>query len=104
MLPKKNRLNLSPKKGNRFFGEKVFGEDFNVIFKKSNIFRAAIVVSKKVAPRAVDRNRIRRLFQEALRGKTLEGEFIFFVKRNLKDLKEQEINEKIQRVIAKFNI
>lgn len=104
MLPKKNRLNLSKKGDDKFKGSKIFGEDFNFIYKKSNYFKAAIVISKKVAPRAVDRNRIKRIISEALRGQKLKGELIIFVKKNISNFKKQEIDDKIQRIIGKINI
>ena len=61
-----------------------------------------MVVSKKVAPKAVDRNRIRRLFMEAARKIQLTGELVIIVKENIKDLKMHQVEklliEKIRKV------
>lgn len=55
-----------------------------------------IVVSKKVAKRAVDRNRIKRIIKEALRGKTNEGLKII-VRNNIANLKTQEVVQGLKK-------
>ncbi len=62
-----------------------------------------MVVTKKVAPRAVDRNRIKRLVFESLRKlDMLEGELVVVVKKNLAKLKMQEIQLKLKREISRL--
>jgi len=78
-------------------------DKFSVIFKKNLPFsKIKVVVSKKVAPKAVDRNRIRRLFMEAARKIQLTGELVIIVKENIKDLKMHQVEklliEKIRKV------
>lgn len=53
--------------------------------------KTQIVVSKKVAPKSVDRNRIRRTFKEALKEIALKDNLKIIVKENLKGLKTQQI-------------
>lgn len=61
-----------------------------------------VVISKKVAPKAVDRNRIKRLFMEAARKIQLKGELVIIVKENIKDFKMHQVEklliEKIRKV------
>ena len=61
-----------------------------------------MVISKKVAPRAVDRNRIKRLFRQAARKIQLTRELVIIVKKNIKDLKMQQVEklliDKIRKV------
>jgi len=69
-------------------------DKFSLIFKKSEpSSKITVVVSKKVAPRAVDRNRIKRLFREAARKIQLTGEAVIIVKKNLKDLKMHKVEK-----------
>lgn len=83
---------------------KVSGENFLLTFRpKGKVFQAAVVVTKKVAPRAVDRNRIKRLVFESLRKlDMIEGELVVVVKKNLAKLKTQEIQLKLKREISRL--
>lgn len=84
--------------------QKIKSEDFNLIFKKAESnFKTKIVISRKVASKAVDRNRIKRLFREVLR--TYKGEnnkLVIIVKRNLSSLKRQDIQSKMEEMFAKI--
>jgi ribonuclease P protein component len=61
--------------------------------------RPRISIGKKVAPLAVDRNRIRRIFFEALRslGKK-NAQISVMVKKNLKDLKTTDIKNELRKL------
>ena len=85
-------------------GQKVKSEDFNLIFKKADHnFKTKIVISRKVASKAVDRNRIKRLFREVLRANKGENkELVIIVKRNLSSFKRQDIQSKMEEMFAKI--
>ena len=86
MLPKKNRLSgkkvAQLKKQARpinFFG-------FGLIFLKNKINepRFGLIISKKIDKRAVVRNRLKRLFLQAIKqnlNKFKPGDYLFLVKR-----------------------
>ena len=101
MLPAKNRLNLALKKvpGKKY--KKVQNENFAVKFARSETdFKAAVTVSKKVAKKAVDRNRIKRITLEATKDLNLKnGEFIISVKKNISALKKEEVKILIKDII-----
>ena len=85
-------------------GQKVKSEDFNLIFKKADCnLKTKIVISRKVASKAVDRNRIKRLFREVLRANKGENkELVIIVKRNLSSFKRQDIQSKMEEMFAKI--
>lgn len=101
MLPKKDRINLSARK--RWDGRKVGTDLFNVIYKDSTSTKCAVVVSKSIAKRAVDRNGIKRKIMEATREINQKGEYIFIVKKNINEYKKQEILSAINNAIKKIN-
>lgn len=80
---------------------KVADSLFTVIFQKSlKPPKSTIVVSKVVAKKAVDRNRIKRVIKEALRqGLYAKYEFKIIVKKNIADLKMQEVKEKLEKLL-----
>lgn len=66
MLARKNRLDL---RSQRPRGRRLGGKYFNLEllkFEATQEPKFAVIVSKKVAKKAVDRNRLRRLFAEAI--------------------------------------
>lgn len=63
--------------------------------------QVTVAVSKKVAPRAVDRNRIKRIIKEALRKGDLAGSLVFFVKKNIAGLKSYQVEQFIKRILTK---
>ena len=85
MLSKKNRLSrreieeLKAKKTGV-----LQGKFFGLVFKKQTRRKAfALIISNKVAPGAVKRNRIRRLFFKAVQESfpDKEGKFLFLAKK-----------------------
>ncbi len=60
MLQKKERL--SREAFSRFFssGKRINAASFNLVYTPHHTFHGAVVVSKKIAPRAVLRNKLRR--------------------------------------------
>lgn len=83
---------------------KVTTEEFVLIFKKGLVFRKPLItISKKVAQKAVDRNRIKRIISEALRQLKLQkAEVQIIVRKNIKDAKTYQIQKKLEPYINKF--
>lgn len=85
MLSRKNRLSRTA--FNRFFslGRRIHSKSFLLVYAPHDSFLVSVVVSKKVAPRAVDRNRIRRRIYDIVRHAAIEdtvrGVFIFITKQ-----------------------
>ena len=107
MLPSKNRLSLSKNKTNLLAGKRVESDQFRLIARREKgIFKTATIVSKKVAARAVDRNRIRRLIAEAINTNLGEIEFqgflIVIAKQNIAEFKKNQIESKILKLIEKL--
>lgn len=103
MLSKKNRLNLSAFKVDKD-AKKVSSEYFLIsLNKKENTLRAGVVVSKKVASRAVDRNRIKRIVTESLKGQSsMEGDIRIIVRKNISNLKMTEVKTLIEMLLQKL--
>lgn len=105
MLPAKNRLRFSVHDAKRnFAGKKVSSGEFILIYRRGpGIFKAAIVVSKKTAAKAVSRNRIKRLISEALMTrKGIDGEIVVIVKKNIAMYKKEQVSERLDALLRKF--
>lgn len=70
-----------------------------IVLKHSSLPKASIVVSKNVAKKAVDRNRIKRVVKEALRQLKLREQPAIIVRTNLANLKTQQIKDKLAKLI-----
>jgi len=105
MLPARNRANPSLYRKGKIEGTKIADDDFRLtFFKKPRVFKVAVIVSKKVAKKAVDRNRIKRLIYEALRTSGLiAGELVINVNTNLSAAKKVQIEVKLSRLLKKLN-
>jgi ribonuclease P protein component len=104
MLPSKNRL-LLKNNNKKKLTQRIVSSHFTLLFNKREEKRlsAAIIVSKKVAPRAVDRNRIKRMVAESLKDKLETGaEMIIIVNQNTANFKSNEITEKINLLLSKI--
>ena len=83
----------------------VIGEDFDLLLKEKIIGSGVgIVITKKVAPRAVDRNRIKRLIRESVREveDKLDGDIVVVVKKNFAGYKKEQVASKINEIVAKI--
>ena len=59
-----------------------------------------IVVSKKVAPKAVSRNRIKRIIKEALKKMNLpQNNFTIIVRNNVEGYKSQKVEEELKQLL-----
>lgn len=64
--------------------------------------KANIIVTKKVAPKAVDRNRIKRIVRVSLESLNIKkGEFQIIVKRNIAGYKSNQVKGIISQLITK---
>ncbi len=104
MLIANSRPNSSNFPKQDFRGKKVTSEDLVLIAKtKGNRVRLAVSISKKVAPKSVDRNRIKRIIKESLQGsREFKGEALVIVKKNLAHLKMQEMRVKLENLLKKL--
>ncbi|OGD83914.1 hypothetical protein A2165_00330 [Candidatus Curtissbacteria bacterium RBG_13_40_7] len=68
------------------------------------VSKTVIVITKKIAPKAVDRNRIKRIISEALRDRIgkIEGELVLIVKKNIAHFKKQEASLIIGELLKKL--
>lgn len=82
---------------------KIWGEDFTLIVKKGTPkTKFTIVVSKKVAKLAVDRNRIKRLFKEALRSLNYQDQDLaIIVRKNIAGHKMDQVKGALKKLIEK---
>jgi len=102
MLPKKNRLNLANQKDKGEFKSLIDTEEIRVKYKEGPRQTAAVIVSKAVAKKAVDRNRIKRIVLQAFMGTDLRGEFIFIVKKNIANKKTYDQDVLLGKITKKI--
>lgn len=104
MLKKKNRLSNSEFTSHFKTGRRQQSEYFTVVTNQADVFKAAVVVGKKVYKSAVDRNRIRRRIYTALNINQNKNQILLilvkppFAKLNRRQ-QQKEINDLIGRVI-----
>lgn len=110
MLPRKHRLNLSSHTSFTKDARRLFSPEFQIATKGSGgsgaIFEVAISVSKKVAKKAVDRNRIRRLVSESLRKNIdnikFKGKVHIVVKKDVSNLHQTEVQHMVLKLFNKL--
>jgi len=105
MLQARNRLRLSPyKKEENFKGQRVSGDDLVLVYQKNEpVFKATCVITKKIAPKAVDRNRIKRLIWQALASQTERNlKAVVIVKKNIASLKAEVVGREIEKLFKKI--
>lgn len=79
------------------------GGTFTILCKKvTKTVKPRIVISKKIARLAVDRNRIKRLFREALTSINIEGQAVtVIIKKNIAESKKGQIVKDIENLLKK---
>ena len=86
-------------------GQSINSKTVRLIFTPHSKFQAAIVVGKKIYPRAVDRNRIKRclypVLQEIHKTKEISGVYIFLIKPSIKKNGCHQAKEEIKELLAK---
>jgi len=78
--------------------------DFAISFKKGTKTKLTIIITKKTAPKAVSRNRTRRLIREIIRGVNFKGDLKVVVKQDLSGLKLADVAKKLEPRMKKLNI
>lgn len=111
MLPKKERL--SRVEFNQFFsvGKRHHSPSLQIIFAPHTSLHVSVVVSKKIAKRAVVRNKIRRRIYDIVRNyrskEAIRGVFIFMVKQPVATMPynvlKTEVVSGIHAVVKKIN-
>lgn len=103
MLPSYSRLNLAHTDQSEK-SIKVSDKNLVLVYRENpGKFKAAAIVSKKVAKLAVDRNRIKRIIIEAIGEiSMLEGEYIVIAKNNIKEEKSTNIKTQLENLIKKI--
>lgn len=101
MLPAKYRLQ---KFSNLKTVRRSQNQKFELILKAGGKPKLGVVVSKKVAKKAVDRNRIKRMIHEALKEKivNLGSPLIIILKANLASQKMPEIKKDLETLLKKL--
>jgi len=101
MLPAKYRLQ---KFSNLKTVKRIYSPNFEVIQKAGNRLKLGVVITKKVAKKAVDRNRIKRMIHEALKEQivNLSSPIVIIVKSNLAQQKMPEIKNELENQLKKI--
>lgn len=105
-LPQKGKVQQYQKSNRGNFEEKrEVSKDFILIFRKNeSTTRPIIVITKKIAPKAVARNRIKRLIREVLRSKLkAKGKLKIIVRNDISNLKLAEVSKQLGPQIRKLN-
>ena len=106
MLSKKERLNRAT--FNRFFasGKRIQGTYIQLIYTKYPSLHASVVVSKKVAKKAVERNKIRRriyaIVRTILQKERKKGVYICIVKPSAYTTSFQELKDDIKALTSRI--
>ncbi|MDD5651800.1 MAG: ribonuclease P protein component [Parcubacteria group bacterium] len=95
-------------------------KDFDLIFKKGKILhsdfftvrflkndmdfrRFAVLVSKKISPKATERNRLKRILREAIRKNQKlfpsGNDYVFYVKKNYSKISFRELEKLIIKML-----
>lgn len=77
--------------------------EFDLVLKPvTDVSKVTVAVSKKVARRAVDRNRIKRIIKEAARALAVnDNSMTFIIKKNIAGLKAYQFAEKLKNLLSK---
>ncbi len=104
MLSKKQRLNRTEFSASFQIGRRAHSPHLTVITVPAKFFKCAVVVSKKAAKKAHDRNRIRRrlyaLIELYVKEKNWQGVCIVVAKPAISKLTKRQFTEKIEVEIA----
>ncbi len=97
-LPVSTRLNLA-----RTYSDPLFV--LKIASNSLSYSRFGFIISKKVAPLAVDRNRSKRLLRSCVEDLFLEfkpgHDCLFIIRKNLSDMKKEDVRKELMQVLAK---
>ena len=109
MISKQKRLTTSRvayvlKKGSRFGSSRFFGVRFVPTSRNENRFCA--IVSLKIAEKAVERNRLRRIIYD-IAGSTVTGEkkldIILIARPSIKEARPEDLKQDIEHLIKNID-
>lgn len=108
MLPKKNRLNSLFFKDLFRKGTTTEYPHFSLRFvlEKTEDFHCGVIISKKVASKAVERNLLKRRFlsliQENNNLLVSKGYYVFYLKKEIITISRQDLSKEIQQALSKL--
>jgi len=104
MLPKKDRISLKSEfEDIKQDGKRFSTQLFTLVFLKASESKFGVIITKKVEPKAVKRNRLKRIVFESFRinkGKLKPGKYLLLCKRQIVTSTYEEILTEIQKVVA----
>ena len=109
MIPKQNRITGQGAKYILKKGKKLNNTYFNIKFIRgsANENRFAVMVSLKVSPKAIERNKIRRQIYEIVRLSHLKStnpqDIVIITKPNIKELDFQTLETSLSKALQKIN-
>lgn len=102
MLAKKNRLSAAEIEYAKTNGLKRNSNNFTLLYSQTELDpKFAIVVSKKVSKKAVDRNKIKRIVREAIKANInkLKGNYLIIARPNVLNLENEQIVKEITTLL-----
>lgn len=106
LLPSKGKNQPSQKRNKNNFEEKrEVSKDFILVLKRCvDSIRPTIIITKKTAPKAVARNRIKRLIREVVNQEhKAKGQLKIIVKNDISSMKLADILKQLGPQIKKLN-
>ena len=109
MLPSRNRAQRALFTRLRARGakpKKLEGAEFEIFFEKGGSpLKVGIAASKRIAKKAVSRNRIKRIVAESLKDEIdkIGGELLIVVKKDISGLKTGQVKKKLLGMLQKLN-
>lgn len=102
MLPKGNRANKSEVQNIIKNGKKIYSPIFSFCYLGDKLGKTAFVVSKKVANKATERNKLRRIGYNFMRkNNKTKHSMVFIFKKLLKNVKKEDIEKEIGFLLKK---
>ncbi len=108
MIPKKNRLSRSQLQYILKKGQRQRSNHFNITWKRgaTKENRFCVVVSKKIAPKATDRNHLRRQIYESIRlSPEIEPplDIVLIAKPGIQEIPFDELQKNILSILQKLH-
>ncbi len=105
MLKKKNRLSAAEFEMVFSIGRRIHTENVQLLYTPSSVYKAAVVVPKKICKKAVDRNLVRRKTYHLLREQSdnSTGNYIYIIKKPFLSASDTEKCVAIQEVVGRLS-
>jgi len=79
-------------------GKRIKGNLFNVYYRERVNYKIGFIASSKIG-KPVRRNYVKRVIRELWRKNFKEGDFIFVLKQSSLNIKREEIEKEIERMV-----